>query len=213
MKGKPRFVSPRWKRLATAVLGAGMAVPLLAAVPASASTNTSFKTWALCLKAHTSQCLNVKGGVTQAGQPVVLYDINSGGKASQFEVNNDGPVVASGPNPWPFAPGSGLNTEFVNDPVITIMYSPGGVESGWCVADSETEQVLVLSKGCPLSPDPTGLFVQVSPTNWVNVYEEDQSSQGYLWAGDSVNGTEVNTSGGTGLGYWKWGVFIVTWSS
>lgn len=197
------------RRLTLVLLSGGMVLSLLTAVPAAAAT--SFTTWTLCLRYNTNQCLNLKGGVEQKGQEIQLWDLDTAGTPAQFEAELDGTVTESGANPWPFTPGSGYNAQYAGDDVYIIPYSPGGTPTNWCVGvQTDNVNAVSLDNACYLSP-PISLFVQISATNWVNVYAQDQPSLGTLWTDGIGNGEQVLAQAANG--FYNWEAFNVTWPS
>jgi hypothetical protein len=124
------------------LLAAILALSAMLVRPVPANAYTAHH---LCAAADNLQCTALPHGDTYAGARIVMWW--RGVTSSDFV--EDYVRAVSGPNAWPFTPGSGNNTAFNGDPVYEFRYQPN---TSWCLGVDSANTHHVVLQSCSNGP-------------------------------------------------------------
>jgi hypothetical protein len=187
-------------RSGLALLAAVLGLSLTLVTPALANAYTAHH---LCNGFQDRyQCVNLKGGVTQAGTRIIMWSYSA--TQSDFVQVYSGTVSSS--NAWPFTPGSGNNTNFNGYPVYEYRYQPN---TNWCMGVDPTNTHHVVLQSCSNGPGRLWVAINDFPNNEpiVNVYATNHASNytiQYLYINNYLDGYYVYTEPKGLSGYYGW---------
>jgi hypothetical protein len=182
--------------LVAAVLG--LLLTLIAPAPANAYTAHH-----LCNAFQDRyQCVNLKGGVVQAGTRFIMWSYAS--KNSDFVEDYVGKVSSS--NEWPFTPGSGNNSNYNGYSVYEYRYQPN---TNWCMAIDPNNIHHVVLQSCSNGPGRYWVATGLYPNNIleINVYATNHASNytpQYLYINNYLDGYYVYAEPSGLSGYYGW---------
>ncbi len=182
--------------LAVAVLG--LSLTLVRPAPANAYTAEH-----LCNAFQDRyQCVNLKGGVIQAGQRIIMWHYDA--PQSDFAEHYVGKVSDTGE--WPFTPGSGNNRNYNNYPVYEFRYQPN---TDWCLGVDPSNTHHVVLQSCSDGPGRWWVVIDdfANQEPIVNVYATNHASNytpQFLYINDYHDGYYVYTEPTGYSGYYGW---------